>query len=51
MPPFKYIERFGTENRKIVVEISHELDPESVALRRRKHLRRRVYSVPGPDFF
>ena len=33
------------------MKVIRELNPESVALRRKKRLRRRVYSVPGPDFF
>ena len=33
------------------MEIIHELDQESVAERRKRRLRRRVYSVPAPDFF
>ena len=33
------------------MEIRRELDPENVALQRKKSLRRRVYSVPGLDFF
>ena len=33
------------------MEVIHELDPEKVALRSKKCLLRRVYSVPGPDLF
>ena len=33
------------------MEIIHELDPEIVAERLKRRLRRRVYSVPAPDFF
>ena len=33
------------------MEIIHELEPEIVAERRKRGLRRRVYSVPAPDFF
>ena len=38
-------------SRKTVMEIIHELDPEIVADRLKRRLRRRVYSVPAPDFF
>ena len=38
-------------NRKSVMEIIRELHPEKVALQGKKRLLRRVYSVPGPDFF
>ena len=37
-------------NRRSAMEILKELDPEGVAGRRKKRLRRRIYSVPGPDF-
>ena len=33
------------------MEIIRELHPEKVALQGKKRLLRRVYSVPGPDFF
>ena len=37
-------------HRNTVMEIVRELDPEGVTARRKKRLRRRIYSVPGPDF-
>ena len=37
-------------NRNTVMEIVRELDPEGVSSRKKKLLRRRTYSVPGPDF-
>ena len=38
-------------NRKTVMKVIRELDPEKVALQRKKRLLTRVYSVPGPDLF
>ena len=38
-------------NRKTVVKLIRELDPEKVALQRKKRLLTKVYSVPGPDLF
>ena len=35
--------------RQTVMEILQELDPEGVQARKKKRLRRRIYSVPGPD--
>ena len=35
--------------RDTVMEILRELDPEGVAARKKKSLKRRKYSVPGPD--
>ena len=35
-------------DRKTVMEIIRELEPEKFALRRKKRLLRRIYSVPGP---
>ena len=36
--------------RTTVMYVVKELDPEGVLSRRKKRLRRRCYSVPGPDF-
>ncbi|XP_057303686.1 uncharacterized protein LOC130641062 [Hydractinia symbiolongicarpus] len=36
--------------RSSVMEILRELDPVGVESRAKKRLRRRIYSVPGPDF-
>ncbi|XP_057304634.1 uncharacterized protein LOC130641714 [Hydractinia symbiolongicarpus] len=35
--------------RATIMEIMRELDPEGVSTRRKRRLRRRVYTVPGPD--
>jgi len=35
--------------RQTVMEILREVDPEGVQARKKKRLRRRIYSVPGPD--
>ncbi|XP_057292231.1 uncharacterized protein LOC130614788 [Hydractinia symbiolongicarpus] len=37
-------------NRNTVMKIVRELDPEGVSTRKKKRLRRRIYSVPGPGF-
>ena len=37
-------------NRQTVMEIIKEIDPEGVECRRKRRLRRRIYTVPGPDF-
>lgn len=36
--------------RQSVMEIVKDLDPEGVQARKKKRLRRRTYSVPGPNF-
>lgn len=48
---WKIIQSHGIPvRRSSVMEILRELDPEGVMSRKKKRLRRRLYSVPGPDY-